>query len=158
MIYILRGAKNPPGKKEEKMVPIERIRNVEIFQGLGDEDLKVISPYCHEEKVPSGAVLCAEGERADRLFILEDGKVAIQFKKGVSFEIQGPGKILGWSFLVPPNRYTASAVAVAPSRLLVITSPNFYDLVHKDSRLGLKIMDNLSQVVSARLKTFVEIH
>ncbi|MBP1723732.1 MAG: putative cAMP-dependent protein kinase, regulatory subunit [Deltaproteobacteria bacterium] len=140
------------------MVPIERIRNVEIFKGLSDEDLKFISPYCSAEKILTGTVLCEEGGRADRLFILEEGKVSIRFKKGVSFEIQGPGKILGWSFLVPPNRYTASAIAVEPSRLLVVTSPDFYNLVHKDSRVGLKIMDNLSQVVSSRLKTFVEIH
>ena len=140
------------------MVPIERIRNVEIFKGLSDEDLKFISPYCSAEKILTGTVLCEEGGRADRLFIPEEGKVSIRFKKGVSFEIQGPGKILGWSFLVPPNRYTASAIAVEPSRLLVVTSPDFYNLVHKDSRVGLKIMDNLSQVVSSRLKTFVEIH
>jgi len=144
--------------EEEKMVPIERIRNVEIFQGLSDEDLKIISPYCSAEKVLSGTILCEEGGRADKLFILEEGTVSIRFKKGVSFEIQGPGKLLGWSFLVPPNRYTASAVAVAPSQLLVLASPDFYDLVHKDSRLGLKIMDNLAQVVSGRLKAFVEIH
>ena len=140
------------------MVPIERIRNVEIFQGLTDEDLKFISPYCNEEKVHPGTPLCTEGGRAEKLFILEEGTVSIRFIKGVSFEIQGPGKILGWSFLVPPNRYTASAVALAPSRLLVITSPNFYELVHKDSRVGLKIMDNLAQVVSSRLKAFAEIH
>lgn len=140
------------------MVPIERIRDVEIFQGLSDEDLKIISPYCNAEKIISETVLCEEGGRADRLFILEEGKVAIRFKKGVSFEIQEPGKILGWSFLVPPNRYTASAVAIAPSQLLVIKSPDFYNLVHRDSRLGLKIMDNLAQVVSSRLKVFVEIH
>jgi len=140
------------------MVPIERIRNVEIFQGLSDEDLKIVSPYCTAEKILSGTALCEEGGRADKLFILEEGTVSIRFKKGVSFEIQGPGKILGWSFLVPPNRYTASAVAIAPSQLLVITSPDFYDLVHRDSRLGLKIMDNLARVVSNRLKAFVEIH
>ena len=140
------------------MVPIERIRNVDIFQGLSDEDLEFVSPYCNAEKILSGTALCEEGERADKLFILEEGTVSIQFKKGVSFEIQGPGKILGWSFLVPPNRYTASAVAVVPSRLLVITSPDFYELVHKDSRVGLKIMDNLAQVVSSRLKAFAEIH
>jgi len=40
----------------------------------------------------------------------------------------------------------------------VIKSPDFYELVHKDSRMGLKIMDRLAQVVSGRLKASVEIH
>ena len=140
------------------MITIERIRNVDIFQGLKDEELKVASQYCQEEKVLEGTILCEEGARADKLFILEEGTVSIAFKKGVRFEIRGPGKILGWSFLVPPNRYTASAVTVTPSKLLTIKSPDFYELVHKEVKMGLKIMNNLSQVVSGRLKAFVDIH
>jgi CRP/FNR family cyclic AMP-dependent transcriptional regulator len=140
------------------MVPIERIRNVEIFQGLKDEELKVVAQFCQELQVPENNRLCEGGARADRLFILEEGTVSIRFERGATFEIHGPGKILGWSFLVPPNRYTASAVTVTPSRLLIIKSPDFYQLIHKDSRMGFKIMDNLAQVVSGRLKASVEIH
>ena len=140
------------------MVPTERIRNVEIFQGLKDEELKIVAQFCQELQVPEKNALCEEGARADKLFILEEGTVSVRFQKGATFEIHGPGKILGWSFLVPPNRYTASAVTVTPSRLLMIKSPDFYELVHKDSRLGLKIMDSLAQVVSGRLKASAEIH
>ncbi len=140
------------------MVPTERIRNVEIFQGLKDEELKIVAQFCQELQVPAKNALCEEGARADKLFILEEGTVSVRFQKGAAFEIHGPGKILGWSFLVPPSRYTASAVTVTPSRLLVIKSPDFYELVHRDSRLGLKIMDRLAQVVSGRLKASVEIH
>jgi len=138
------------------MIPVERLRNVDIFQGLKDEELKIVSPFCQEEQAQPGTLLCEEGARAEKLFILEEGAVSIRFKKGISFEIHGPGKILGWSFLVPPNRYTASVVTVTPSRLLIIKSPDFYDLVHRDTKMGLKIMDNLSQVVAGRLKAFVD--
>jgi CRP/FNR family cyclic AMP-dependent transcriptional regulator len=110
------------------------------------------------ETVPQGTPLCVEGARADKLFILEDGTVAIKFKRGVQFEINGPGKILGWSFLVPPNRYTASADTVTASKLLSVKSPDFYEMVHTNSKMGLKIMDNLAQIVSRRLKAFMEIH
>ena len=140
------------------MVPTERIRNVDIFQGLKDEELKIVAQFCQELQVPEKSALCEEGARADKLFILEEGTVSIRFQKGAAFEVHGPGKILGWSFLVPPNRYTASAVTVTPSRLLMIKSPDFYEMVHKDSRMGLKIMDRLAQVVSGRLKASVEIH
>ncbi len=140
------------------MISIERIRQVEIFQGLKDEELKAASRYCQEENVPPATVLCEEGARADKLFIVEEGTVAITFKKGVRFEIQGPGKILGWSFLVPPSRYTASAVTTTPAKLLTIKGPDFYQLVNGEANIGLRIMDNLSRVVAGRLKTFVEIH
>jgi CRP-like cAMP-binding protein len=138
------------------MILIERLRNVEIFQGLKDEELQVVARFCHEETMPEGCTLCEEGARAIKLFILEEGAISIRFMKGVNFAVQTPGKILGWSFLVPPNRYTASAVTIRPSKLLVINSPDFYALVNQDPKMGLKIMNNLAQVVASRMKAFVD--
>ena len=140
------------------MVTIDRLKKVEIFQGLNDEDLKKAVPFCQEEMIPKGTVLCQEGARAEKLIILEDGSVSIRFQKGVNFCIQTPGKILGWSFLVPPNRYTASAITLVPSKVLIIRSPDFFELVHQDTKMGLKIMENLAQIVANRLKTFVDVH
>ena len=140
------------------MIRVERLRNVDIFQGLSDEELKVAARFCQEEKVPEGVTLCEEGARADKLFILEEGAVSVRFSKGPHYEIKTPGKILGWSFLVPPNRYTASAVTDVPCKLLVIKSPDFYDLIHKDAKVGLMLMDNLSKIVASRLKAFVDPH
>lgn len=140
------------------MIILERLRKVEIFAGLSDEELTSVAKFCDEIEVAAGVTLCAEGKRADKLFILETGSISIKFPKGVEFEISTPGKILGWSFLVPPNRYTASAITNAPSKLLVINSPDFYELVHQNTQMGLKIMDNLAQVVAKRMKAFVDLH
>ena len=140
------------------MIGVERLRNVEIFQGLNDEELKIAGRFCQAEAVPEGVTLCEEGARADKLFILEEGAVSIRFSRGTHYSIKTSGKILGWSFLVPPNRYTASAVTDASCKLLVIKSPDFYDLIHKDTKIGLVIMDNLSKVVASRLKAFVDYH
>ncbi len=138
------------------MISIERLRNVEIFQGLQDGELQAAAEFCQEEIVPAGSILCEEGARADRLFILEEGAVTIRFKKGVNYAIQKPGKILGWSFLVPPNRYTASVVTTTLSKVLVIKSPDFFELVHQEPKMGLQIMNNLAQVVASRMKAFVD--
>ena len=101
------------------MIALDSLRNVDIFQGLSDEELGIVCRFCLEENVPVGVTLCAEGTRADKLFILQQGAVSIQFKKGANYSIQTPGKILGWSFLIPPNRYTASVVTIAPSLSLI---------------------------------------
>ncbi len=138
------------------MVAIERLRNVEILNSLGDEELAVVAQFCQEQTVPEGSMLCEEGARATKLFILEDGAVSIRFKKGVNYAIQTPGRILGWSFLVPPNRYTASAVTIRPSKLLVIMSPDFYSLINNNPTMGVKIMNNLATVVASRMKAFVD--
>ena len=133
------------------MINIDQLRNVDIFQGLTDWELKIVSQFFQEENVTEGVTLFQEGERADRLFILEEGAVSLMLEEGEQYSVTTPGKIIGWSFLVPPNRYTASAVTTAPSKLLVIKSPDFYYLIHKELRMGVKVMENLAQVVASRL-------
>ena len=54
--------------------------------------------------------------------------------------------------MVPPYRYTASAQTTSPSRFLVIKSPDFYYLIHKEPKMGVKVMDNLAQIMASRFK------
>lgn len=132
-------------------IDIDNLRSVDIFQGLTDWELRVVAQYFQREKIVERVTLFEEGEKADRLFILEEGAVTIKFREGEEYEIHSPGRIVGWSFLVPPNRYTATVVTIVPSKLLVIQSPDFYYLIHKEPRMGVKIMANLAQVVASRL-------
>jgi hypothetical protein len=133
------------------MINIDRLRKVDILQGLTDWELKIIAQFFKDENFPESMTLFEEGQRADRLFILEEGEISIQLSKGERYSLHTPGRIVGWSFLVPPNRYTASAETTAPSRLLVMESPDFYYLIHKEPRMGVKVMANLAQVVASRL-------
>ena len=136
------------GKKE--MISIDRLKEVEILQGLGEWELQSIAQFFDEETVAAGITLCEENERADQLYILQQGSVSLRSKKLGQLEINTPGKIVGWSFLVPPYRYTASAVTTTPSSLLVIKSPDFYYLIHKEPKMGMKVMNNLAQVMASR--------
>ena len=138
------------GKRE--MISIDRLREVEILQGLSEWELQSIAQFFSEETIASGVSLCEESARADQLYILQQGSVSLSSKKLGQLDINTPGKIVGWSFLVPPFRYTASAVTTIPSRLLVIKSPDFYYLIHKEPKMGMKVMNNLAQVMVTRFK------
>ena len=137
------------GAKEA--IGTDRLRKVDFLQGIEEEELQGIAHFFEEENVASGITLCEEGARAERLFVLEQGGVSIRSKTGRQYSIDTPGRIVGWSFLVPPFLYTASAVTTAPSRLLVIRSPDFYYALHKEPRMGMKVINNLAQVVASRL-------
>ncbi len=139
-----------PGTRE--LVNIDRLRKVDILQGLVEGELQSIAQYFEEESVDAGVTLCKEGTNAERLYVLEQGKVSISSKKGGQYDIDTPGKIVGWSFLVPPFLYTASAVTTTPSKVLVIKSPDFYYVIHKEPKMGMKVINNLTQVIASRLK------
>jgi hypothetical protein len=132
-------------------VSLDRLRKVDFLQGLEEVELQGIGQFFEEEDMAAGVTLCQEGERADRLYVLDQGKVSIRSKTGRRYDIDSPGKIVGWSFLMPPFVYTASATTVTPSKLLVIRSPDFYFLIHKEPKMGMKIVSNLAQVIASRL-------
>lgn len=138
--------------KRREAVSIDRLRKVDILQGLSEEELGSVAPFFEEENVAAGVPLCEEGASAERLYVLEQGRVSISSKKGGQYDIDTPGKIVGWSFLVPPFFYTASAATTIPSKVLVIKSPDFYHLIHKEPKIGMKVINNLAQVISSRLK------
>jgi hypothetical protein len=138
------------GKRE--VVNIDRLRKVDILQGLTEGELQSIAQFFEEENVAAGVTLCEEGGNAERLYVLVQGRVSISSKKGGQYDIETSGKIAGWSFLVPPFLYTASAVATTPSKVLVIKSPDFYYVIHKEPKMGMKVINNLAQVIASRLK------
>ncbi len=133
-----------------ELINIDRLRKVDILEGLTDWELKIVSQFFQKENVPENYPLFTEGEQALKLFILEEGRISILMQGKQQYEISQQGKILGWSFLVSPHRYTASGVTVIPSRLLTIKSPDFYYLIHKEPRMGVKVMENLTRVVADR--------
>jgi hypothetical protein len=143
-------AEQASAKKEA--VSIERLGKVDILQGLAEEEVQSIAQFFEEETVAAGVTLCEEGASAERLYVLEQGRVSITSRMGGQYDIDTPGKVVGWSFLVPPFLYTASAVAMTPSKVLVIKSPDFYYVIHKEPAMGMKVVNNLSQVIASRLK------
>jgi hypothetical protein len=139
-----------PAKRE--LIGVDRLRKVEILQGLTEGELQNMAWFFQEENLPEGVSLCQEGARAEQLYILEQGSVRIYSEHLGQLNVDTPGKIVGWSFLVPPYCYTASAQTTRPSRFLIIKSPDFYYLIHKEPKLGVKIMDNLAQIMASRFK------
>lgn len=142
------------GKRE--LVNIDRLRKVDILQGLTEGELQSIAQFFEEENVAAGVILCKEGGSAERLYVLEQGRVSISSNKSGQYDIDTPGKIVGWSFLVPPFLYTGSAITVTPSKVLVIKSPDFYYVLHKEPKMGMKVINNLAQVIASRLKGQVD--
>jgi len=138
-----------PGRGET--IRADRLRDVDIFQGLTEGELQRVAPLFEAKSVAAEFTLFEEGTRAERLYILEQGCVSLQSKKGRQYDLDTHGKVIGWSFLVPPFLYTASAKTKTPCEVLVIKSPDFYYLVHSEPEMGVKVIRNLAQVIASRL-------
>ena len=138
------------------MVNKEQIEKTEIFAGLSDEELTEIAKICQLEEVKKGTLLCQDGAIAEKLYILEDGKVTIKFKSGLTFDISNPGQIIGWSTLINPHRFRADAICVEDAHLISIKGSDLLQLGRKNKNIGYVIMNNLAGVVFNRLQSLTQ--
>lgn len=141
------------------MAMVDILRNSELFRGLSDEVLKRIASICSEETYRRGATIFSEGKDAERLFILEEGLVvlriqpAAQEKSIMVTAIKEPGRIFGWSSLVEPAQYTASAVCMEDSKVLALKGKDLLALLEESPAVGLTVMRRLAGIVSSRLRS-----
>ncbi len=147
------------------MVSIDDLRTCELFSALSDAELEQIAAIACQEEYQAGDQICAEREVADRLFILMNGRAQVHIRLRSALEPGGevtieevePGRIFGWSSLVRQRRFTASARAVEPVKVIVIQGDELNTLFDRDAHIGFVVMKQLAEVVASRLQHTREI-
>jgi CRP-like cAMP-binding protein len=140
------------------MVTIKDLKKFGVFKGLDDSELAKIAELCRERTFGQGAICFAQGKRAMELHLCRSGGVDIVAEisgpSGVMEVIvhtAGPGDVFGWSAVVGPRVYTASARCVERTEDISIRGSQLLDLFEQSPRTGYKVMRNLGSAVSSRL-------
>jgi CRP/FNR family cyclic AMP-dependent transcriptional regulator len=142
------------------VVSIDALRQCELFTDLNEEDLNKIAKICYEETHEPQEVIFGESEVAEKVYILQEGQVAVQVHLRSDLEPNGdvtieevtPGRIFGWSALVRQRRFTASVRALEKVRVIAIRSTDLNALFEEDSHIGFVVMKRLADVISSRLR------
>lgn len=142
------------------MVPVEALAKTPIFNGLSQKQLEAIAEVSQRQVVETGATIFLEGQQAVRIFVLEDGKVALEMMiqldpaqqpRHTIIDVLAPGDLLAWSALVDPYVLTMSARCIKRASLIAVNAADLHKLMDADCLLGFTIMQRLAGVVSRRL-------
>ena len=148
-----------PGGQEDTTA-LDILRGSELFHDLETGHLEQVAGMCRDFSGQAGTVIFREGEHASDLYVLGEGRVALELDIVVApgrppvpttVDLIGPGDCFGWSALVEPNRYTASARCINPSRGVAIPGDALLQVMTRTPALGHEVMRRLAQVVSNRL-------
>jgi serine phosphatase RsbU (regulator of sigma subunit) len=128
------------------------LKQVALFAGLPSSEIKHLAGALREREFPAGAIFIQEGETADVFFIVVQGEVEIIKALGTPNErilgVGQPGSFLGEMGLIDPgSRRTASARALTPARLLLMTRADFDALLRRQPVLAYEMV----RVLSGRL-------
>ncbi|MFZ0429523.1 MAG: cyclic nucleotide-binding domain-containing protein [Acidobacteriota bacterium] len=92
-------------------------------------------------------------DSADYLYILEAGRIRISVGDlgAVARTIRNPGDLFGWSSLVGPGNYTASAQCLKDSTVLRLSARRVDELLESDPSEGLDFYRRLAGFIRGRL-------
>lgn len=141
------------------MVTIQDLKEFGLFAELDDDQLTRIAELCHESALEDGALCFAQGKKASELHLCRGGRVYIllqAYDMEVLVHTAKAGEVFGWSALVKPYSYTASARCAGKVDVIYIKRPDLIGLFTQDPLIGYIIMRNLSSIASSRLTKTTE--
>jgi CRP-like cAMP-binding protein len=109
------------------------LRRTTIFRRLAADDRQRLAAVATTRAYDKGAVLFAEGDPSEQLYTVVEGRVKV-FKTtprgtDVILEIFGPGDPVGAVAVYESRAYPATAVALEPTRCLLIPRQTFFALL-----------------------------
>lgn len=134
----------------------------ELLDGLSSIEAEQVLALGTRLLLPSGTSLFRLGDPADRLFLVERGRIKLTLpmrvrdrEEEIFVEERGPGQIVGWSALIPPHRFTLTATAeVLDAALIVLPRDSLLKYLAANPVAGHKIALNLAIVIGHRLQMF----
>lgn len=94
-------------------------------------------------EVPSGEVIFSEGDHADDMFVVTEGRVEIT-KDGTVIDTAEAGDAVGELALIDDSPRSATVVATTDSRLARISRARFESLVVENPYFALAVMEQMA--------------
>ena len=118
----LRAVPSGPGARQEDK--IERLKEVPIFEGCSQRQLRSVAKIARIFDVAANTSLARAGEPGDEFFLIMDGsaRVEVSADKG---RLLRPGEFFGEMSILDGSARSATVVAETPVRLLVISRQHF---------------------------------
>lgn len=131
-------------KKEKANSKLEVLREVDLFRGCSDAELKKVMSAWDQVTFPAGRVLVKEGERGAEAFVLVSGTGEVSIGGQKIAEV-GPGAVIGEMALLDNGPRGATVTLTTDSELLVIEVRRFRGLLDELPSLTHKILATLSR-------------
>lgn len=130
------------------------LRQLPLFQGVSVLKLRKITPLCRKRLLPKNTVIFLEDEPAAHLYFVLKGNVAvtmgIEGHRTTMYDVNEM-QCFGWSALVPPHLFAATAQCTQPSLVLEVDAVALRKRLIKDHRLGNTVMSTLARILHSRL-------
>jgi len=139
-------------KADEKSLR-DILSEIPIFEGLNLKELEFVSRILHQRKYAPKELIFKEAEAGNGMYIIKSGFVSIYSEEhDTEFVKLQDGQFFGELSLVDGSPRSASAKAVGDCVLFGFFKPDLIQVLEKNPKIGIKVLFNLSRVLSERLR------
>jgi CRP-like cAMP-binding protein len=135
---------------------LKALQTIEFTRDLEAGHLEKLASISTRVTFTEGATIFREGDISELVYLIEEGQVSVVTQVPghgqVTMLTLGPGKLLGWSSLFPPERKTAGAISIEPTKVIAINATQLRELAQSDPGLGNSIMWRVAEIISKRLR------
>ena len=132
----------------------DSLREIQALEGLSSAQIEFLAGCTQHVHFKKGDYLMRERSEANEFFALRDGAVALEIGVGnrtFVFHTVGKGRVVGWSWLIPPFRAQFDARALTDVAAIRFDAVCVREKCERDSSFGYEIMKRFSQVMAERL-------
>lgn len=143
------------GDNEDNVLKL--LREIPILDDLSDEELREFERIAHHRYFETNEHIFWEGEPGVGMYIVKKGVVKIYKAsadgKNDALAILKDGDFFGELALLDESPRSASAIAMEVCHILGFFRPEFFSVLERKPRLGLKVAIKLAQIIGKRLRS-----
>jgi CRP/FNR family cyclic AMP-dependent transcriptional regulator len=138
------------------MKEIDVLRKCEVFRVLDDKQLREVERMCSADEFEAGTIICKQGCKEEKLYVIERGAVAIILEVGPLAQRQVQAvtdyDVFGWSAMLDPYICTATVKAMEKTKVLAFDGQELSSLCTTKPEIGCRVSRGIARVVSMRLR------
>ena len=115
-----------------------------LFAGMDRGQLALLASCAMTAQFRKGEVIFREGDIADRLYLIETGKVSLESSRGTD------DPRLGWSWMFPPQTRTYTTKAIEPTTAIFFYGKVLRECCENDHSLGYELLKRMSFMMYQR--------
>ena len=127
-----------------------------FLAGMNRAQVVLLTDCAVSVQFKPGDIILHEGDRADRLYLIETGRVILESGKDhgepVVVDTIGAGDLLGWSWMFPPYVWQFTARAVSSTRAIFFAGSVLREYCERDHSLGYELLKRLTAVMNRRMQ------
>lgn len=142
-------------RKDPEAQILEILSQVPLFRELSQQGLRFVRELMHIREYQAGEVVFEEGEPGQGMYVILEGevRVVLRDREGeVEIVRLKSGDFFGEFSLIDEAPRSATVIATKPTRLGGFFRPDLKELLERNPRQGVKVLWNLAEVLTDRLR------